>query len=149
MFSFLLLRLSDIYYISPKSVFMMFNNTVSSRVIGSGRFRILIGLLNIKFFILSESKIFLDRSSCSQMFFKIGVLKNFATFKTPAQVFSCEHCKIFKNIYLEKHMWLAAFESVFLSWNIILNLLWKTYFMCILLSDCTNTFAIRLKNRRA
>ena len=32
---------------------------------------------------------------------------------------------------------------------IILNLLWKTYLMCILLSDCTSTLVIRQKNKRA
>ena len=32
---------------------------------------------------------------------------------------------------------------------IILNLLWKTYFKWILLSDCTNTIAITLTNKRA
>ena len=32
---------------------------------------------------------------------------------------------------------------------IILNLIWKTYFMCILLSDCTNTIVIRIANERA
>ena len=33
------------------------------------------------------------------MFFKIGVLKNFATLlkQTPTQVVSCEYCEIFKN----------------------------------------------------
>ena len=59
------------------------------------------------------------RSSRSQMFFKISVLKNFTNFtekhlfwslfpsclelyqkETPAQVFFCEVCKIFKNIHL-------------------------------------------------
>ena len=29
----------------------------------------------------------------------------------PAQVFSCEYCKIFKNTYFEKHLWTAAFEN--------------------------------------
>ena len=32
---------------------------------------------------------------------------------------------------------------------IILNLLWKTYFKCILLSDCNNIVVIRLVNKRA
>ena len=36
-------------------------------------------------------------------------------------------------------------ESVFWSLSIILNLFWKTYFMCILLSDCTTSVVIRLK----
>ena len=41
-------------------------------------------------------------------------------------------------------------ESVFWSWNIIiLNLLWKAYFMCILESNCTNTVVIWLKNKIA
>ena len=68
------------------------------------------------------------RSSRSQMFFKIGVLKNFAIFtgkhlccnlffnkvaglryatllkkETLSQVFSCEYCNIFKNTYFEEH----------------------------------------------
>ena len=53
------------------------------------------------------------------MFFKIGVLKNFAIFagfsrstilfkETPAQVFSCEYCDIFKNTSFEEHTPTAA-----------------------------------------
>ena len=51
------------------------------------------------------------------MFFIIGVLKIFAVLKslfdkiadlkarkeTPAQVFSCEYCKIFKNTFFAEH----------------------------------------------
>ena len=33
--------------------------------------------------------------------------------KTPAQVFSCEYCKIFKNIYLEERLPTAAFGKYF------------------------------------
>ena len=41
------------------------------------------------------------RSSYSQMFFKVGV------FDTPAQVFSCEICEIFKNRFFTEHLqWL-------------------------------------------
>ena len=29
----------------------------------------------------------------------------------PAQVFSCEYCKIFKNNYFEKHLWTAASQN--------------------------------------
>ena len=45
------------------------------------------------------------RNSRSQMFFKTGVLKNFADFTgkhlcwTPTQAFCCEICEIFKNTY--------------------------------------------------
>ena len=47
-----------------------------------------------------------------------------------------------------KRLLLKFNESVFWSWNIIiLNLLLKMYFMCILLSDCTNTVVTRLKNQ--
>ena len=35
--------------------------------------------------------------------------------KTPAQVFSCEYCKIFKNIYFEDHLQTAASAS----WSIL------------------------------
>ena len=54
----------------------------------------------------SEEDVILSfvRSSRSQIFFKIGVLKNFAIFtrkpETPTQVFSGEYCKIFKNVFL-------------------------------------------------
>ena len=51
------------------------------------------------------------RSSRSQMFFKIGVLKIFAFLikllakkETPAQVFYFELCKIFQNIFFKKHL---------------------------------------------
>ena len=66
------------------------------------------------------------RTSRLQLFFKIGVLKNFAIFtrkhlcwslylkkafnfikETPTQVFSCENCKIFKNsFFIEYLRWL-------------------------------------------
>ena len=74
---------------------------------------------------------------------------------TLAQTFSWEYCEIFKTTYFEKHLANDCFWNLmkvfFDSWNrhIILNLLWKTYFMCILLSDCTNTVVIRLTNKRA
>ena len=67
------------------------------------------------------------RSSRSQMFFKIGGLKNFTTSsgkylcwsllliklqasapllkKTQTQMFSCEYCQIFKNRFFIKHLW--------------------------------------------
>ena len=108
------------------------------------------------------------------MFFKISVLRNFAIFtrkhlcwriklqtsrpvnflkRTQAQVRSCKYCEIFKNTYFEKHLRTTCFDiwKCFLIHKIgiiILNLLWKTYFMCILLSNCTNTVAIRLTNKR-
>ena len=53
------------------------------------------------------------QSSHSFLFYKIGVLKNFAEFtwkqlrsvtlikKTPVQVLSCEFCKVFKNLFWE------------------------------------------------
>ena len=36
---------------------------------------------------------------------------NFIKKETPTQVFSCEHCEIFRNTYFEKHLWTAAFEA--------------------------------------
>ena len=69
------------------------------------------------------------RSSCSQMFFQIGVLKNFAKFpeslfqqccrteacnfikkETLAQVFSCEFYKTFKNAFSFRTPLVAASE---------------------------------------
>ena len=50
------------------------------------------------------------RSSRSQMFFKIGVLKNFANF-TPTQAFSCEICKIFKSTFFYRTPPVAASAS--------------------------------------
>ena len=45
------------------------------------------------------------RNSHSQVFFKTGALKNFAIFwikeESPAQVFSSEYCKNFKNSFLQ------------------------------------------------
>ena len=56
----------------------------------------------------------------------------------------CDNCQIFKNVYFEKDLQMAGFWS----WNIIIpNLLWRMYFMCILLSDCTNTIVTKLKNK--
>ena len=66
------------------------------------------------------------RSSRCQMFFKIGVPKNFVTFTgkhlcwslfliklqafrlIPIRVFSCEYCEIFKNTYFEEYLPTAA-----------------------------------------
>ena len=73
------------------------------------------------------------RSSCSQIFLKISVLKNFAIFtgkhqcwspfyrklqvlkpaqvyqkETPTQVFSCEYCEIFKNSFLYRTTMVVA-----------------------------------------
>ena len=62
------------------------------------------------------------------MLFKIGVFKNHLCWglfliklqawkpitlskETPTQVFSCEYCKIFKNIHFEENMWTDASES--------------------------------------
>ena len=48
-------------------------------------------------------------------------------------------------------MLLKLIKVFFDSWNrhIILNLLWKTYFKCILLSDYNNIVVIRPTNKRA
>ena len=65
-------------------------------------------------------------------------------------MFSCE--QIFNHVYFEKHLRTDAFEILwkcFLIMKYHSKLVLKTYFMYILLSDCTNTFVIRLKNRRA
>ena len=46
-------------------------------------------------------------------------------------------------IFCER-LFLKFSESVFWSWNITLNLLWKRCFMCLVLVDCPKTFVIRL-----
>ena len=62
---------------------------------------------------------------------------------------------ILKNTCFKKHLRTTAFEIQWKCFLIhergitILNLLWKTYFIYILLSDCTNTVVIRLTNKRA
>ena len=53
------------------------------------------------------------------------------------KIAKCLRSLILKNIC--EWLLLIFNKSVFWSWNIILNCLWKTYFMCLLLSDCTNT----------
>ena len=50
------------------------------------------------------------RSSHPKVFCKRGVLGNFAKFKTLAQVFSCELCKISKNTFFTEHVWATASE---------------------------------------
>ena len=80
------------------------------------------------------------RSSRSQMFFKIGVFKNFAIFKgkhlrqeflfnkevlgqqlyqkeTPAQVFFCEYCEISSTVH-SSCVFIFSFERVFLGWDL-------------------------------
>ena len=74
----------------------------------------------------ADAQYLIARSSRSQMFFKISVLKSFAIFArkllcwiffliNPPQVFSCECCKIFKNTYSEKHLRRAAIDHEILS----------------------------------
>ena len=49
------------------------------------------------------------------MFLKIGVLKNFANLigkATPTQVFSCEICERFKNIFFYRAPLVAASEQI-------------------------------------
>ena len=56
------------------------------------------------------------RSSCLQIFYKIGVLKNFKKYtgkhlhlkEAPAQVFSCEFYPIFQKTVLTEHLRTAA-----------------------------------------
>ena len=53
----------------------------------------------------------LDRSNNFQMFFKIGVLENFAVFtgkKHELEVFSGEYCEIFKNSFFYRTPLVAA-----------------------------------------
>ena len=84
-------------------------------------------ILNYKVYDYSYNKC---RSSRSQMFFKIGVLKNFAIFARKHLWWILFLINLFnKNIYFEKHLQqllLKFNESIFRSWNIIiLNLLRK------------------------
>ena len=110
------------------------------------------------------------------MFFKICVLKKFAIFtrkhlwwnlflihlqfSSPATISKSNSST---SVFLWTLPNLKNFLKTFVNscfWNLMKvlfdhmkyyhsELVMKTYFMCILLSDCTNTFVIRLKNRRA
>ena len=56
---------------------------------------------------------------CAGVFFsKVGGQDcNIIKRKTPAQVFSCDFCKIFKNIYFVEHLWAAACALVpYVAW---------------------------------
>ena len=44
------------------------------------------------------------------MFFRPATLSK----KTPTQLFSCEHCKIFKNTYFEKHLQTVVSDSSYI-----------------------------------
>ena len=63
------------------------------------------------------------RSSRSQMFFKIGILKNFTIFTgkqlcwrdSNTGMFSCEYCEFFKNRFFYRTLPVAAFEFTQLS----------------------------------
>ena len=57
------------------------------------------------------------RSCHSKVFCKRGVLGNFAKFKTLAQVFSCELCKISKNTFAFRTSLVAASDSCWWVWN--------------------------------
>ena len=69
-----------------------------------------------------------DRSSRCQIFFKLGILKNFAIFTrkhlrwslfliklqafTLTQVFSCQYCEMFKNSFSYRTSTVAAFVKI-------------------------------------
>ena len=57
------------------------------------------------------------RSSRPKVFCKRGVLRNFAKFKTLAQVFFCEFCKISKNTFTFRTSVVAASDSCWWVWN--------------------------------
>ena len=70
------------------------------------------------------------KSRRSQMFFKIGVLRNFVTFTRkhlwliykkdiPTQVFSCKYYKTFKNTYSKEHLRTAT--SVVISIKLVIK----------------------------
>ena len=71
-----------------------------------------------RFQLLIQGQLFpSSRSSCSQMFFKIGALKNFAipqeklySKEAPTQVFSCEYFEIFKNSFFYRIPPVAPFD---------------------------------------
>ena len=60
------------------------------------------------------------KSSCSQMFYKIGVL-----IENPPRVFSGKYCKIFKDSYFEEHVQMAA--SSIITYNIKLVITYWAY----------------------
>ena len=69
------------------------------------------------------------RRSRSQMFFKIGVLKNFSIF-TWKQVFSCKYCGIFKNTFFNRIPPVAAsdvFRSIIGNANHHVRNIYKKY----------------------
>ena len=85
-----------------------------------------ISIVNFKISLV-ENQCFPFRTSRSQMFFKVGVrnicrktpalglfFKKFQSFRpatlkeTPAKVFSCEYCKIFKNSFFHRTLPVAA-----------------------------------------
>ena len=62
------------------------------------------------------------RNSRSQMFFKIGALKNFAIFrKLQHRYFSCEYCKIFKNSFSLEHLpWLLLYFLKVIKYDVLI-----------------------------
>ena len=52
---------------------------------------------------------------CGSIFFVN--LQVFSLKETPAQVLSCEYCRIFKNTYFEKHLWTVS--EFFLQWSLL------------------------------
>ena len=62
------------------------------------------------------------RNSRSQMFFKIGALKNFAIFrKLQHRYFSCEYCEIFKNSFSIEHLrWLLLYFLKVIKYDVLI-----------------------------
>ena len=87
------------------------------------------------------------------MFLKIDIPKNFATFQeimcwsNRLQAYNFIKKYFQHKFFLVKNICerlLLKFNESDFDHNIILSLLWKTYFRFLSLSDCTNTVAIRL-----
>ena len=90
------------------------------------------------------------RSSCSQMFFKIGVLENSAIFTgkhlcwsfffffkkkdTPIQVLSCEYCEIFKNSFFYRKPLVAASANLPLYFERPVKTISKCFYRFLLLA---------------
>ena len=99
-----------------------FFSKCDQRFLGTWSYLLKKSLMKNFIFLCSENVISHYRSRHSQMFFKIGVLKNLAilTWKkeTPTQAFSCKYCEIFNNNFANStnFSWFLLISEIFTRW---------------------------------
>ena len=103
----------DVIFEQPPSCFLLvpftFNpNSTSNNI----NFRSSHGRCSVRKCVLRKIAKFTGKYLCQSLFFKkVAGLRSLLKKETTAQVFSCEFCKISKNIFFAEHTWANASET--------------------------------------